>query len=97
MSGTRRVWILMHPDAVSCSGFVPGPLPPWKLRRDLGPDPEWAQGAGGDAQVLEQREGVVDGENVCAAQLVEVLVDDRCGGLLCRGVEVGLEDRPGVA
>ncbi|WIY07669.1 hypothetical protein QRX60_44410 [Amycolatopsis mongoliensis] len=60
-------------------------------------------GAGGaefaevDAQRLEHGHGVVDGEDVGGGENAGVLGGDRCGGCRGDGVEIGLEDGPGVA
>ena len=60
-------------------------------------NPERAQGTDVQAQRVDQRGRMVDREDVGAAELVEILVDDGRGGLPRAGVEVGSEDRPGVA
>jgi hypothetical protein len=58
--------------------------------------PEWAERAVVDPQGLEHDVGVVGGEDVGGGQPAQVLGGDRTGDLRRGGVEVRLEDRPGV-
>src|SRR6266567_2060486 len=57
---------------------------------------EGSQVAGVDPERVEYRSGVQEGVDVGGGEHSGVLGDDRGGGLGGYGVEVGLEDRPGV-
>lgn len=57
---------------------------------------EGSQLAGVDPERVEHRRGIEEGVDVGGGENSGVFGDDRVGGLGGDGVEVGLEDRPGV-